>query len=98
MDVNLVSTLPIKEYDIVSDIWNLQVKIIIGELLANLHYRTELLAAINTMENQEKRNLVNKIRGNTIALNMKVRINGQKINVISNSGTVVSIISKTQAN
>src|SRR5688572_18440459 len=43
---------PIRDYDIVPDVWNQHAHVIIGELLANDQYRNDLHTAINTMENR----------------------------------------------
>src|ERR1043165_7235057 len=89
-EINLMSTPPIKDYDIVPDIWNAPAKVTVGELLANPQYRAELLTAINTIENREPRSNVNNV-SKTTALFMRVRINEHKTKVIPDSGVVVSI-------
>ena len=97
-EVNRLSVPPIKDYDIVPTIWNTPTNATVGELLANPHYRNELLTAIHTMENHESsgRN-INQVHSKTTALYMTVRANGKRIQVIPNSGAAVSIVSDTTA-
>jgi hypothetical protein len=97
-EVNGLSVPPIKDYDIVPTIWNTLTNATVGELLANPHYRNELLTAIHTMENRElgERN-INQVHSKTTALYMTVRVNGKRIQVIPDSRAAVSIISDTTA-
>src|SRR5687768_5426094 len=50
------STPPIKDYDVVPDIWNAQVHVTVGELLTNDTYRTQALTALNTVHNTQSNN------------------------------------------
>src|ERR1044071_204849 len=96
--VNGLSVPPIKDYDIVPTIWNTPTNAMVGELLANPHYRNELLTAIHTMENRETTGRkINQINSRTTALYMTVRLKGTRIQVIPDSRAAVSIISDTTA-
>jgi predicted aspartyl protease len=96
--VNGVSVPPIKDYDIVPTIWNTPANATVGELLANSHYRNELLTAIHTMENRESSGQnINQVHTRTTALYMTVRINEKRVQVIPDSGAAVSIVSDTTA-
>ena len=92
-EINGLLTSPIKKYDIVSTIWNTSANVIVGELLANPHYRNELLTAIYTIENREISGNVNQVNFKTTALYMTVRLNDKRIQVILDSRAAVSIIS-----
>ena len=59
IEINGLSASSIKEYDIVPIIWNILVNVTVRELLANPHYRNELLTAVHTMENRETSRNVN---------------------------------------
>ena len=92
-EINGLSTPPIKDYDIVPTIWNTPANVMVGKLLANPHYRNELLTAIHTMKNKETSENINQINTKTTALYMTVRLNGKRIQVIPNSRATVSIVS-----
>src|ERR1044072_5321246 len=91
-EINGLSIPLVKDYDIVSTVWNTQANVTVGELLANLHYRNELLTAIHTMENRKSSGKVNQVNSKTTALYMPVQLNGKRIQVISDSEAAVSII------
>src|ERR1044071_7798146 len=96
-EINGLSIPPVKDYDIVPIVWNTQANVTVGELLANPHYRNELLTAIHIMENRESSGRINQVNSKTTALYMTIRLNGQRILVIFDSGATVFIISDTTA-
>src|ERR1043165_4084799 len=51
--INMLLIPPVREYDIVSDIWNTHAHVTMGELLANNTYREELRTALNTVGNRQ---------------------------------------------
>ena len=91
LGTNALSAPPKKAYDIIPDIWNAPAKVTIGELLSNDEYRNDLRTALNTIENYD----VNEIKKvETTALAMKVKINGQLVDVTPDSGAALSVISQ----
>ena len=99
------STPPIKEYDIVPDVWNTHAHVTVGELLANDQYREELRTALHTIDNHtatppvNKKNLFNNLVGNVRnnALTMAVRIANVVEDMIPDSGAAVSVITRKKA-
>src|SRR3989337_1010368 len=93
-EVQALSSPPIRNYDIVPDVWNQHAHVTVRELLANGEYRKDLMTALNTMDNRS----VNQVeRATTTALTMNVRIGEEVQTVIPDSGAAVSVISQKLA-
>src|SRR6185369_10645805 len=79
----VVTLPPVKQYDIVPDIWNQHAHVTVGELLANEQYRQGLRTALNSLDNRTPDsnnpfNNINQVRKiKTTALTMAVKIRGQ---------------------
>src|SRR3989337_2606010 len=90
VEVQAISTPPVKPYNIVPDIWNHPANVTIGELLANEKYRNDLQTALNTMKNKSVNNLDHS---KLTALTRKVNVNGEVYKAIPDSGAAISVIS-----
>ena len=87
----MLSTPPIKPYDIVPDIWNKSANVTVGELLANNEYRNDLQTILNTMSNKSVNNLDHIT---TTALTMKINVGKKVVKTIPDSGAAISVISQ----
>ena len=90
-EVQALSSPPIRNYDIVPDVWNQHAHVTVEELLANGEYRRDPMTALNIMDNRS----INKVeQPTTTALTMNVRIGEEVQKVIPDSGAAVSVISQ----
>ena len=48
---HIFSTSSVRDYDIISDIWNSLARVTVRELLSNETYRTQVIIILNTVDN-----------------------------------------------